>query len=686
MYSSLIKSSINTAFIKKYPLIFKKYRPLKHLSKGAFSNIYLGINKITKEKVAIKIEERNKIDKYLETECFFLFSLKGHGIPKVISFGHNKDYDILVMPLLGKSLHEIQLSKNYNFEFKDICLLAIQIIERIQWVHSQKIIHRDIKPDNFLIGLNDPNIIYLIDFGLSKKYRSSTTGNHIKYTKIRNFTGSLRYASYNALKLREQSRRDDLESIGYMLIYLIKGRLPWDNIRVENKRSSYFKLSLYKKNIEPEILCSNLPKEFSDYIRYVKNLNFEDDPDYNYLKSLFQIMLKKQGIEENKIFFSWINEKNINQIKKSINLSKRMSSSRGRILNKIKRNIEFKRSISEIHNGITNSENFGEGEDNKLSCNLKKNKLKKKLEEISENAKPNNIKLINFDNKPVINNYIYSYISPGNNININNSPDQNKYQFKFTGYNPFIVTNNDNNTDKEQNLNLNFINDQNDLNPNNFDINYTPVITYNNINKNYQTNNIIGKYQDRVNNNIKNIFQSQNYNNNHNQNKTLYKTNNQLNTSYNISKNITKNNYYPQNIHYNKVNNVPLSYNNDQTNIQAKNQGISRFKNFNLWNISPFKKRNNYTQMKQKSKNLIRVDNINNIKSSVLMDDIKRFNNQYNIVLDKNMKNLMKNKIKNIKNQQLMQTNLSADSNKIKHIKKKYNYHGNNDDKNCSIF
>ena len=263
-----------------------------------------------------------------------------------------------------------------------------------------------------------------------------------------------------------------------------------------------------------------------------------------------------------------------------------MSSSRGRILNKIKRNIEFKRSISEIHNGITNSENFGEGEDNKLSCNLKKNKLKKKLEEISENAKPNNIKLINFDNKPVINNYIYSYISPGNNININNSPDQNKYQFKFTGYNPFIITNNDNNTDKEQNLNLNFINDQNDLNPNNFDINYTPVITYNNINKNYQTNNIIGKYQDRVNNNIKNIFQSQNYNNNHNQNKTLYKPNNQLNTSYNISKNITKNNYYPQNLHYNKVNKVPLSYNNDQTNIQAKNQGISRFKNFNLWNIN----------------------------------------------------------------------------------------------------
>ena len=685
MYTSTLKSSINTAFIKKYPLIFKKYHPTKHLAKGAFSEIYLGINKLTKEKVAIKIEERNKIDKYLETECFYLFSLKGHGIPKVISFGHNKDYDILVMPLLGKSLHEIQMSKNYNFEFKDICLLAIQIIERIQWVHSQKIIHRDIKPDNFLIGLNDPNIIYLIDFGLSKKYRSSTTGNHIKYTKIKNFIGSLRYASYNALKLREQSRRDDLESIGYMLIYLIKGRLPWDNIRVENKRSSYFKLSLYKKNIAPEILCSNLPGEFCEYIRYVKNLNFEDDPDYNYLKSLFQIMLKKQGIIENKIFFSWINEKNINKIKKSINLSKRMSSSRGRILNKIKRNMEYKRSISEIHNRI-NSGNFGESEDNKLSCNLKKNKMKKKFEEINENEKANNIKLINYNNKPVINNYIYSYISPGNNININNSKEQNKYQFKFTGYNPFIITNNENSADKNKNLNLDFINEQNEFNPNNFEINYTPVFTYNNINENYQMKNIIGNYQDRVNNDKNILLKSQNYNNNHNQIKTLYKTNNRLNLSYNTSKNITKNNYYPQNTQYNKVNKVPLSYNNDQTNIQTKNQGISRFKNFNLWNISPFKKRKNYTQMNQKAQNKIRVDNINNVRSSILKDDIKKFNKRYNIVLGKNVKNLMKNKMKNTKNQQLISANLSADCNKIKHMKKQYNYQGNNDDKNCNIF
>ena len=223
MYTTSIKSARESSFIKKYPLIFKKFRPLKYLSKGAFSDIYLGINIFTKEKVAIKIEEKYAVEKSLEKECYFLFNLKALGIPKVISFGHNKEYDILVLPLLGKSLHEIQMSKNFNFEFKDICLIAIQIIERIQWIHSQKIVHRDIKPDNFLIGLNDPNIIYIIDFGLSKKYRSSTTGNHIKYTKLKRFVGSVRYASVNALKLREQSRKDDLESIKENYLGIILG-------------------------------------------------------------------------------------------------------------------------------------------------------------------------------------------------------------------------------------------------------------------------------------------------------------------------------------------------------------------------------------------------------------------------------------------------------------------------------
>ena len=690
MYNTTIKFKNCSNFIKKYPLIFKKFRPIKHLCKGAFCDIYAGINILTKEKVAIKVEERYKMDKNLETECYFLFSLKGLGIPKVISFGHNKEYDILVMPLLGKSLHEIQSTKNFNFEFKDICLMAIQIIERIQWVHSQKIIHRDIKPDNFLIGLDDPNIIYLIDFGLSKKYRSSITGNHIKCTRIKKFVGSLRYASINALRLREQSRRDDLESIGYMLIYLIKGKLPWDNIKIDNKRTSYLKFSQYKKNISPELLCNNLPEEFLDYVKYVRNLNFEDEPDYNYLKSLFQIMLNKQGFEEKKIFFSWINENNISRIKKEINLSKRTSSSRGRILNKIRKSINNKRSISEIHNGL-NSDNFNDDEENKYSYNINNYKKKKNNE---ENEGVVRQKKFGNNNQPIINNYIYSYISPTNHININNSRYPNQYQFNFPDYNPFILRNNENKIDiLKPSLNLKKINSPN-IQPKNLGINYEPIITYANKNDNYQLKRFIGNYQDINNIEIKKKFKSNNYHNIKTaKNNINPEPNKILSISYNQIKD--KNQFIRQKQNDNKLHpankiiKIPLSYINDNINtqkIESKNPKVlGRFKNFNLWNISPFKKRNNQILNNNKNNNRINTDiNNNNLKTSQLMDEINKFNKQYNIKIKKNDKNLMKNKMKKIKNPQLIKTNQSADNNKMFRLKNKNNL-GNSNDKNCII-
>ena len=690
MYNTTIKFKNCSNFIKKYPLIFKKFRPIKHLCKGAFCDIYAGINILTKEKVAIKVEERYKMDKNLETECYFLFSLKGLGIPKVISFGHNKEYDILVMPLLGKSLHEIQSTKNFNFEFKDICLMAIQIIERIQWVHSQKIIHRDIKPDNFLIGLDDPNIIYLIDFGLSKKYRSSITGNHIKCTRIKKFVGSLRYASINALRLREQSRRDDLESIGYMLIYLIKGKLPWDNIKIDNKRTSYLKFSQYKKNISPELLCNNLPEEFLDYIKYVRNLNFEDEPDYNYLKSLFQIMLNKQGFEEKKIFFSWINENNISRIKKEINLSKRTSSSRRRILNKIRKSINNKRSISEIHNGL-NSDNFNDDEENKYSYNINNYKKKGGNE---ENEGVVRQKKFGNNNQPIINNYIYSYISPTNHININNSRYPNQYQFNFPDYNPFILRNNENKIDiLKPSLNLKKINSPN-IQPKNLGINYEPIITYANKNDNYQLKRFIGNYQDINNIEIKKKLKSNNYHNiKTTKNNINPEPNKILSISYNQIKD--KNQFIRQKQNDNKLHpankiiKIPLSYINDNINtqkIESKNPKVlGRFKNFNLWNISPFKKRNNQILNNNKNNNRINTDiNNNNLKTSQLMDEINKFNKQYNIKIKKNDKNLMKNKMKNIKNPQLIKTNQSADNNKMFRLKNKNNL-GNSNDKNCII-
>ena len=670
MYNTFINSNDeNKKFINKYPIIFKKFRVLNHLSKGAFSNIYTGINIITKEKVAIKVEERFKIEKFLEAECYFIFSLKNIGIPKVISFGHNKEYDILVMPLLGKSLHEMQINENYNFEFKDICLIAIQVIERIQWVHSQKIIHRDIKPDNFLIGLNDPNILYLIDFGLSKKYRSSVTGNHIKYNRVRKFVGSLRYASVNALKLREQSRRDDLESIGYMLIFLIKGSLPWDNIKVENKRSSFYKISQFKQKLEPEILCRNLPKEFAEYIRYVKNLNFEEEPDYNYLKSLFQNLLRKQGFEEEKIFFSWINEFNINKIKKSINLSKRNSSSRGRILNQLRKLIENRRSKSELQKDMDEKNNFNEKNNNKYPYNLIKNKNKNFMNENDED-----INYQNYENKPIINNYINSYISPKNNNHLINKLYHNQYQFNITAYNPLILKPNENKKITKPILNIKYLGAN--INQNKFKYNYTPNITNNNENYEYKSKK-----------NIKNSNENNKYINVINNN-NFYGEHNLLNKSY--PNKIAKKYYINQeNKQNNNIIKVPLSCLNANANMKNKNiinkkpNVIQRIKNFNLLNISPFKKRNNNIQ-KNKNNNRIKTDN-NNIKQNQLMEELKRFNNKYNINLGKNDKTLIRNKIKKFRMSKIMMTNKSADNNKFNQLKNKYKYNGNNTDKNCII-
>ena len=209
-------------FLKDNHILFKKYQVKKKLGEGAFGDIYLGQQISNKEYVAIKIEYRNIIKPILESESFILYSIAGPGIPEVKSFGKTKKYNILVEPLLGKSLFDIFTENHKNMNIIDACLIGKQVIDRIQWIHSKYIVHRDIKPDNFLIGRKDPNVIYLIDFGLSKKYRSTTTGKHIRFGFTGKLTGTVRFASANALRGGEQSRRDDIESIGYMMVYFLK--------------------------------------------------------------------------------------------------------------------------------------------------------------------------------------------------------------------------------------------------------------------------------------------------------------------------------------------------------------------------------------------------------------------------------------------------------------------------------
>ena len=213
------------------------------------------------------------------------------------------------MELLGKSFDILFEEQNKKFTLKTVSMLAIQMLERIEFIHNKNIIHRDIKPDNFSMGIDNKNyILYILDFGLSKKYKSTKTKEHIKYKENIKLTGTARYASINALGGCEQSRRDDLESIGYVLIYFLKGNLPWQGLKIEKGEDRFHKIYLKKKEINSEILCFGLPNEIKIFIDYTRNLKFEENPNYSFLKGLFVSILEKEKCCFD-FCFDWINEK-----------------------------------------------------------------------------------------------------------------------------------------------------------------------------------------------------------------------------------------------------------------------------------------------------------------------------------------------------------------------------------------
>ena len=213
------------------------------------------------------------------------------------------------MELLGKSLEDLFQESKKHFSLHTVCMIGIQMLERIEFIHNKHIIHRDIKPDNFVMGLGSKDTtVYILDFGLAKKYRSSRTLQHIKFNINRKLTGTARYASINALRGCEQSRRDDLEAIGYVLMYFLRGSLPWQGLRVDRRDDRYKKIYEKKKATTPEDLCYGHPNEFAEYVKYTRNLDFEQNPDYTYLKGLFDSVMKAKNYV-NDFKFDWLRDK-----------------------------------------------------------------------------------------------------------------------------------------------------------------------------------------------------------------------------------------------------------------------------------------------------------------------------------------------------------------------------------------
>jgi len=271
---------------------FNKYHCVRKLGQGSFGQIYEANYK--REKYALKFEDRKKDYNLLQNEAAIMNYLKGPNIPFVKSYGFTSCYNILVMQLLGKSLENLLMERK-KFSLKTVCMLGYQMINILESIHEKHILHRDIKPDNFVMGLDElSNNVYLIDFGLAKKYRSIKTHVQNPLIKKNKLTGTARYASINALKGYEHSRRDDLESIGYILIYFLKGKLPWQRINAKTKEEKYNKILEKKMEISSYELCKGLPIEFENFIEYVKNLGYTERPDYDMLRKSFDNIMKKE--------------------------------------------------------------------------------------------------------------------------------------------------------------------------------------------------------------------------------------------------------------------------------------------------------------------------------------------------------------------------------------------------------
>ena len=601
-------------------IFFKKFKAIKKIADGSFGSVYEGISLKTKNKVAIKLEDRNQYN-LLETEAYNLFNLKGFGIVKLISFGKNKNYNIMIQSLLGDSLYKIYLSHKKRFTLKDICLIGIQCLDRIEWIHIKNVIHRDIKPDNFLVGLKDPRIIYLIDFGLCKKYRSERTLKHIQFTLTKKLTGTARYASVNALKGFELSRRDDLESFCYMIIFFIIKKLPWQGVKAQTQAKRNKKICEAKEEFKIDEYNNIIPKEIIKIFKYVKKLKFDEEPNYDKIRNLFKVFLNEINYNENDTF-SWIKDKRVLSLKKSSDMHRKRSSRKKRILEKLEED-KFSAQKSPIFSNSISLNTLSPGP----IIKVKKVELKIGNPLLSSKNEDNNLSSLNNNNNIYrkINNNTYNNASSIKE-NSNNDFDRNNH-FKVKSLNMNDLFNNNNNNKKDRttesrkacleydveqseekiNTTFKFNNKNPEQNLKNFkkNLKYSPK---NNLTKFERYNNLSNNNYTQNNQNMKNKSTALEYISSKRNKKHLQRINYQQSDSL-------KPNYIEITKEYNleKIRGLSNINNNNNTNLNNTNINYSNIK-IPIKKLNPEIIKNLKTKSALNSKNLLKNKTADNFK------------------------------------------------------------------------
>lgn len=281
----------------------RRFRLGSRIGNGSFGEIYQADDLLTGSAVAVKLERCRARHPQIVSE-YNVYRLLGPacGVPAVYWCGADGEYQLMAMELLGPNLEDLLQYCDNVFSLKTVLMIGIQMVSRLEHMHGKGYVHRDIKPQNILMGCGrTANTVFLIDLGLAKPFRDQS-GLHLPLVKGLNLTGTVRYASINSHIGLEQSRRDDLEALGYLLIYFLKGGLPWMGIQVSSRASKEMMIMEQKVNIPLEILCSGLPVEFVTFIKYCRALQYHQDPDYDYLRGLLSYVFKANNFVADNLY------------------------------------------------------------------------------------------------------------------------------------------------------------------------------------------------------------------------------------------------------------------------------------------------------------------------------------------------------------------------------------------------